>query len=70
VLIPWAHGKGYATEALNAAIAWGETHFNGATTGCLINPDNVASIRVAEKGGYKEFCRTFYKDHPATIYRR
>ena len=70
VLIPWAHGKGYATEALNAAVAWGETHFAGATTGCLINPDNLASIRVAEKGGYKEFCRTFYKDHPATIYRR
>ena len=69
-LIPWAHGKGYATEALLAAVAWGDEQFGGATTGCLINPDNFALIRVAEKGGYKEFCRTFYKDHPVTIYRR
>ena len=70
VLARNAHGKGYATEAVLAAAAWGDTHFGGITTGCLINPDNIASIRVAEKGGYKEFCRTFYKDHPATIYRR
>jgi len=55
---------------LRAAVEWGDRHFGGATTGCLINPDNLSSIRVAEKGGYKEFCRTFYKDHPATIYRR
>jgi len=70
VLARKAHGKGYATEAVLAAAAWGDRHFGGITTGCLINPDNIASIRVAEKGGYKEFCRTFYKEHPATIYRR
>ena len=70
VLIPWAHGNGYAIEALRAATAWGDQHFGGKTTGCLINPDNKASIRVAEKGGYKSFCRTFYKEHPAIIFRR
>lgn len=69
-LAPWAHGKGYATEALRAAIAWGDRHFGSKTTGCLINPDNIASIRVAEKGGFKSFCHTFYKDHPAIILRR
>lgn len=73
--IGWAlssqlHGKGYATEALRAAIAWGERHFGGKTTGCLISPDNIASIRVAQKGGYQEFSRTFYKDHPVIVYRR
>lgn len=69
-LIPWAQGKGYATEALRRAVIWGDGHFGGAATGCLINPDNGASIRVAEKGGYQEYCRTFYKDHPAVVYRR
>ncbi len=70
-LIPWAHGKGYATEAVKGAAAWGDDHFGReAVTGCLINPDNSASIRVAEKGGYREFCRTFYKEVPAVIYRR
>jgi RimJ/RimL family protein N-acetyltransferase len=70
VLIPRSQGKGYALEALRAAIAWGDDHFDGAATGCLIHPDNRASIRVAEKGGYSEFCRTLYKDHPAIVYRR
>jgi RimJ/RimL family protein N-acetyltransferase len=69
-LIPWAHGKGYATEAVRGAVEWGDGHFGAVTTGCLINPDNAASIRVAQKGGYKEFCRTFYKEHPAVVYRR
>jgi RimJ/RimL family protein N-acetyltransferase len=65
-----AQGKGYATEALRGAVGWGDAHFGPIPTACLINPDNVASIRVAQKGGYEEFCRTFYKDHPAVIYRR
>ena len=69
-LIPWAQGKGYATEAVQAAVDWGDIHFGGITTGCLINPDNATSIRVAMKSGYKEFCRTFYKEHPAIVYRR
>jgi len=69
-LIPSAHGKGYATEAVRAAVAWGDGHFGAAATGCLINPDNAASIRVAKKGGYSEFCRTFYKEHPAVVFRR
>ena len=69
-LIPWAQGKGYATEALRCAVEWGDTYFGKIATGCLINPDNSASIRVAQKGGYREFCRTFYKEHPAVVYRR
>ncbi len=69
-LTPRAHGKGYATEALRGAIAWGDRHFAGKDIGCLINPDNIASIRVAEKGGFTVFCQTFYKDHSVIIYRR
>jgi len=69
-LSPRAQGKGYATEAVRGAVAWGDRHFGTVPTGCLINPDNLASIRVAQKAGYSEFCRTFYKDHPAVVYRR
>lgn len=70
-LMPWAQGRGLATEAVRRAVAWGDQHFPaGTTTGCLINPDNFASFRVAEKAGYREYCRTFYKDHPAVILRR
>lgn len=65
-----AHGKGYATEAVGAAVAWGEAHFGLARTVCLIHPENLASIRVAEKCGYKEFQRTTYKGHPTIVFAR
>jgi RimJ/RimL family protein N-acetyltransferase len=58
VLISGAHGKGYATEALRAAVAWGDAHFDSARTVCIIHPDNRASFRVADKLGYKEIYKT------------
>jgi RimJ/RimL family protein N-acetyltransferase len=64
------HGKGYATEAVRAAVFWGQGHFGRARTVCLIHPENLASIRVAEKCGYKEFQRTTYKGHPTIVFAR
>ncbi len=64
------HGKGYATEAVRAAIAWGDEHFGRVRTACLIHPENLASIRVAEKCGYREFQRTTYKDHTIILLER
>ena len=52
VLIPRAHGRGYATEAARAALDWGSTHLSSASTVCLIHPENCASIRVAGKCGF------------------
>jgi RimJ/RimL family protein N-acetyltransferase len=69
-LAAWAHGKGFATEAVRAAIEWGETHLASRRTVCLIDPDNLASIRVAGKCGYKEYARTTYKDQPTIIFER
>jgi RimJ/RimL family protein N-acetyltransferase len=51
-LIPWAHGKGYATEALQAAVAWGDEQFQSRRTVCIIHRENRRSFRVAEKLGY------------------
>jgi RimJ/RimL family protein N-acetyltransferase len=70
VIAPRAHGRGYATEAVCAAIAWGETHFGPVRTACIIAPENAPSIRVAEKCGYREFCRTAYKDNPTIMFVR
>lgn len=70
VIAPHAHGKGYATEAVRAAIAWGESHFGPVRTACIIAPENAPSIRVAEKCGYREFCRTAYKDKPTIMFVR
>jgi RimJ/RimL family protein N-acetyltransferase len=65
-----AHGQGYATEAVRAAIAWGDEHFGQTQTACLIHPENLASIRVAEKCGYQEFQRMTYKNHEVIQFAR
>src|SRR5262249_10234717 len=51
VLIPPAQGKGYATEAVRAALAWLEASRGRLRTVCMIDPSNAPSIRVAEKCG-------------------
>jgi len=70
-LVPSAHGKGYATEAVRAAVAWGADHFGSKVrTVCMIHPDNAASLRVAEKAGYREYARTTYKGSPTILFER
>jgi RimJ/RimL family protein N-acetyltransferase len=69
-LAPWAHGKGFATEAVGAAVTWGDGQFGAARTLCMIDPENAASIRVAEKCGYREFARTMYKNQPTILFSR
>jgi len=65
-----ACGKGYATEAVRAAVAWGDTRFRSARTACIIDPENLKSIRVAEKCGYRQSQLTTYKGFNLLIRRR
>lgn len=67
---PAAHGRGIATEAVQAVLEWGDRHFGGKTTCCIIKPDNLASIRVAQKCGYSEYVRTEFKGSPTIQFRR
>lgn len=65
-----AHGRGIATEAVRAIVAWADRSLDAATTACIINPENAASIRVAEKAGYRESACTIYKDRPTALFTR
>jgi RimJ/RimL family protein N-acetyltransferase len=65
-----AHGKGYASEAVTATHRWGDVHFGKARTTCIIVPENRASIRVAEKAGYREAVRTTYHNEPIAVFYR
>jgi RimJ/RimL family protein N-acetyltransferase len=69
-LMPTGQGWGYATEAMTAAIGWAETTFPGRWMTCIINPDNLPSVRVASRLGFVELARTTYHEHPVTIYER
>jgi len=70
VLASQAHGRGYATEAVRAVVAWGDSHFGSVRTACIIAPGNLASIRVALKCGYRESHATTYKGHSVMIFVR
>ena len=39
------HGRGFATEAVRDAVAWGDVHFAQGKTACIVDPANLASIR-------------------------
>jgi RimJ/RimL family protein N-acetyltransferase len=55
-----AWGRGYATEAGEAALAWGWDHLDADEVVSLIHPDNGASQRLARRLG-------FAADGPAEI---
>lgn len=68
VLAPWAHGQGYATEAMTAVLAsCAEAH---PRTVCIIDPGNAASRRVAARLGYREIGQADYKAQPVIVFER
>jgi RimJ/RimL family protein N-acetyltransferase len=70
VLASWAHGKGYATEAVRAVANWGAEKFGSTPLACIVAAENKASIKVATKCGFREFTRTTYKGGETIIFRR
>jgi RimJ/RimL family protein N-acetyltransferase len=69
-LAPAAHGKGYAREAMQAALTWGEQRFGRRDFVCMIAPENAPSLKLAGKLGYREYGRTSYKGEPSILLRR
>lgn len=69
-LAPWAHGKGYATEALRAGVAWGDARFESLPTVCIIHRDNRGSFRVAAKLGYGVVLRSPTDRDPTAVLQR
>ncbi|HKV64731.1 MAG TPA: GNAT family N-acetyltransferase [Candidatus Acidoferrum sp.] len=75
VLATQVHGRGYATEAVRAALAWGDANILSAQpslgrTVCIIHPEHAKSIRVAEKCGFKQVQSTMYKGEPTILFTR
>jgi RimJ/RimL family protein N-acetyltransferase len=70
VLATWAHGAGFATEAVRAALAWSDAALDAPRTVCIISPANSASIRVAQKCGFGEPFRATYKGGETLLFER
>jgi RimJ/RimL family protein N-acetyltransferase len=69
VLASGSHNKGFATEAVKAITAWGDSRFKTPTR-CIISPNNTASFHVAAKCGYREIVRTTYHGHATVMLER
>jgi len=67
---PEAHGRGIATEAVTALLAWADARSHDKRITCFIDPDNQASLRVAEKTGFHEFARTRYEGRTMILFER
>lgn len=69
VLAPWAHGQGFAREALAAALAWADAHL-ATDLACVIEPANARSIRLATACGFVETHRTALGGDELVAFRR
>ena len=65
-----AHGQGYASEAVAAALEWADHKLAGQEIIALIDDENLASIRVAQKAGFTLRGEGFYKDDTVLMYSR
>lgn len=66
------YGKGLASEAISACVAWLDTELPGEESFAFIDAANPASIRVAQKAGYTFACDIAVDDEGglAGLYRR
>ena len=68
-LATWAHGRGFAGEALGAALGWADAQ-GIARTVCIIDPANAPSLRLAGRAGYRLVTEARYRDAPTLLFER
>ncbi len=65
-----SHGKGFALEAMTAALDWFDRQAVSSRSVCMIEPRNTASTRLAEKLGFTYYARGCYRSHDVYQYER
>ncbi|MCI4588833.1 GNAT family N-acetyltransferase [Sphingobium sp. BYY-5] len=70
VLSPDAWGRGIATEAMQVILDWADRHVDAPSLRCIIDPDNAASIKVAEKLGFTPLTDTELGGKPTRVFDR
>lgn len=69
-LAPQHHGKGLASEAVGAILAWGDANLHAQRTVALIDAANAPSRRIVEKFGYRIFWQGEYNGTHAVFVER
>ena len=70
VFSPKVHGQGIAYEACAAALDWADERLGAASYPAIISPENVASIRLAERLGFEREPDAVYRGEPTALFRR
>jgi len=70
IIAPQFAGRGLATEALRAILAWADEALETPQTVCIIDPANAASIRVAEKCGFSAPAKARFGGSETLLLRR
>lgn len=65
-----AHKQGFASEAVGAVLDWADGNIRAEQIVAIIDPDNMPSIRVAERAGFTECEAAHYKGEPILLFRR
>jgi len=65
-----SHGKGFALEAMTAALGWFDQQALSSRSVCIIDPLNTASIRLAEKLGFTCYDQGCYRGNTIDKYER
>lgn len=63
-------GAGYATEAMRAALGWADENLDATEVRCIIEPDNMGSIRVSAKLGFRRIGDSDLLGDVVAIYSR
>jgi RimJ/RimL family protein N-acetyltransferase len=64
------HGRGYAAEAVGAALAWAQANLRGKPIACIIDPGNAPSLKLAARFGFAERARATYHGKPTILLER
>ena len=70
VLDPSVHGQGIAFEGCKAAIDWADAALGNPPIPAIIDAENGASVRLAERLGLERLGDAIYHDETVTLFRR
>ena len=70
MIAQWAEGRGYASEAMRAALDWYEGAFGLGRQVCIIDPANAASLRLGERLGFRVYREGLNRGHGVLLLER
>ena len=62
--------QGLAYEAVQAALDWTDAYRLEPRTVCMISPENTASVKLAERLGYRPYAEADYQNSTVTLFER